>query len=190
MEIVILFLIAVGLAMDSVTVSVSCGLILQKFNRRDTFKIALYMGVFQGFMPVLGWLLGSSFKSYIEAFDHWVAFVILVFLGGRMIYEQITLNDDFKCFDPTNNRTLLGLALATSIDALAVGITFGLINISLLTASLVIGSVSFILSYMAVYFVIKFKQKLKFPFDLVGGIILIIIGFKILIEHLLDHGLM
>lgn len=146
------------------------------------------MGVFQGLMPIIGWLLGSTFRVYIEAFDHWIAFLILLFLGGRMIYEQVTADDEFKCFDPTSLKTLTGLAIATSIDAMAVGITFGLIEISLLTASLVIGIVSFVLSFAAMYFASRFKQKLKFPFELVGGIILILIGVKILVEHLLDHG--
>ncbi|MDA3892656.1 MAG: manganese efflux pump MntP family protein [Salinivirgaceae bacterium] len=188
MEFLTLLIIAIGLAMDSVTVSISCALILYKFNFKNTFRIALFMGVFQGTMPIIGWWLGHSFRVYIEAYDHWIAFIILMFLGARMIYQHITTNDDFKCFDPTSYKTLTGLAIATSIDALAVGITFGLIEISLITAALVIGLVSFILSFLAIYLASKFKQKLKFPFELVGGIILILIGVKILIEHILNHG--
>ena len=171
-------MIALGLAMDSVTVSVSCGLILYKFNFRNSLRIAAFMGFFQGLMPFIGWLMGISFRGYIESVDHWVAFVILLFLGSRMIYEQITTRDDFRCFDPTSNKVLFGLAIATSIDALAIGITFSLIDIS-------IGSVSFILSFLAVYLGSKFKQKMKIPFELIGGIILIFIGLKILIEHLM-----
>lgn len=185
MEFLTLLLIAIGLAMDSVTVSISCALILYKFNRRNTLRIALFMGFFQGIMPVIGWLLGSSFKIYIESYDHWVAFLILLFLGGRMIYQHLTSNEDFKCFDPTSYKTLFGLAIATSIDAMAVGITFSLIEISLLTSAMVIGFVSFILSYLAIYYASRFKQKITFPFELLGGIILILIGTKILIEHLI-----
>jgi putative Mn2+ efflux pump MntP len=179
-----LLLIAIGLAMDSVTVSISCGLILYKFNFRNTLRISLFMGFFQGLMPMIGWFLGSSFRIYIESFDHWVAFIILLFLGSRMIYQQITTKDDFKCFDPTSNKVLLGLAVATSIDALAVGITFSLINISMIYAVSIIGLTSFFLSFLAVYLGSKFKQKMKIPFELVGGIILILIGLKILVEHL------
>ncbi|HBX85105.1 MAG: hypothetical protein A2W97_19750 [Bacteroidetes bacterium GWE2_40_63] len=180
-----LLMIALGLAMDSVTVSVSCGLILYKFNFRNSLRIAAFMGFFQGLMPFIGWLMGISFRGYIESVDHWVAFVILLFLGSRMIYEQITTRDDFRCFDPTSNKVLFGLAIATSIDALAIGITFSLIDISIGYAGLIIGSVSFILSFLAVYLGSKFKQKMKIPFELIGGIILIFIGLKILIEHLM-----
>lgn len=179
-----LFLIAIGLAMDSVTVSVSCGLILYKFNFRNSIRIALFMGFFQGIMPVFGWLMGASFREYIEAYDHWVAFVILVFLGSRMIYEQLAHGSDFKCFDPTKNKVLFGLALATSIDALAIGITLSLIQINIGYAASIIGFVSLILSFLAVYLGSRFKQKIKFPFEMVGGIILIVIGLKILTEHI------
>lgn len=185
MNFIELLIIAIGLAMDSVTVSISCGLILYKFNVKNALQIAIYMGFFQGFMPLIGWLLGSTFKGYIESFDHWIAFAILLFLGARMIYEQVTSDDEFKCFDPTSHKVLLGLAIATSIDAMAVGISFSVINISLLTPTVTIGVTSLVLSFLAIYFASIFKQKLKFPFELVGGIILIIIGCKILYEHLL-----
>src|SRR3989339_401917 len=99
-----LLLIAIGLAMDSVTVSISCGLILYKFKPGNSIRIALYMGVFQGIMLFIGWLLGSSFKLYIDSIDHWIAFIILSFLGIRMIYEQVTMKDEFKCFDPTSHK--------------------------------------------------------------------------------------
>lgn len=180
-----LLLIAVGLAMDSVTVSISCGLILYKFKWKNSLRIALYMGIFQGLMLVAGWLLGGTFKNYIESVDHWIAFIILSFLGARMIYEQIKSSDEFKCFDPTSHKVLLGLALATSIDAMAVGITISIIPVSVILASVVIGLMSFLLSLFAVFLGIKFRQNLKIPFELVGGIILILIGIKILIEHLM-----
>ena len=186
-EFLTLLFIAIGLAMDSVTVSISCALILYKYNMRNALRIALFMGFFQGLMPIIGWILGQSFKTYIEAFDHWIAFAILLFLGGRMIYQALTSNNDFKCFDPTSYKTLFTLAIATSIDAMAVGITFSLIQISILTSALVIGLVSFFLSYLAIYYASKFKQKITFPFELAGGIILILIGTKILWEHMATH---
>ena len=184
MEFITLLFIAVGLAMDSVTVSISYGIIIHKLDQKLAFRIAFFMGLFQGIMPILGWLLGSTFKSYIESYDHWVAFIILLFLGGRMIYQYFTTNDDFKCFDTDSYKTLTGLALATSVDAMAVGITFSIINISLYMSAFVIGLVSFILSFVAVSLANKFKHKINFPFELVGGIILVLIGFKILTEHL------
>jgi putative Mn2+ efflux pump MntP len=187
MSFLTLLLIAIGLAMDSVTVSISCGLIFYKFKWKNSLRVALFMGIFQGVMPVIGWFLGSTFRVYIESIDHWIAFIILAFLGGRMIYEQITENNEFKCFDPTSYKTLTGLALATSIDALAVGITFSIIQMSITFAGIVIGITSFILSLAAVYLGSRFKQKMKIPFELIGGIILILIGVKILIEHLSTH---
>ncbi|PKP09258.1 MAG: hypothetical protein CVU09_12130 [Bacteroidetes bacterium HGW-Bacteroidetes-4] len=182
-----LFIIAVGLAMDSVTVSISCGLILYKFNFRNSLRIALFMGFFQGVMPLIGWLLGNTFNQYVISVDHWIAFAILVFLGIRMIYEYFTTRDDFKCFDPTNYKVLTGLAIATSIDALAVGITFSLIEISIVYSGFLIGFTSFVLSFLAVWLGSTFKQKMKVPFELIGGIILLLIGTKILVEHLWTH---
>jgi putative Mn2+ efflux pump MntP len=184
MEFITLLFVAIGLAMDSVTVSISYGLIINKLKIQLALRIAIFMGMFQGIMPVLGWLLGSTFKSHIEAYDHWIAFIILLFLGSRMIYQHYTTDDDFKCFDTDSYKTLTGLAIATSIDAMAVGITFSIIEISLYTSALIIGLVSFTLSFLAVYLANKFRQKIKFPFELAGGIILILIGFKILIEHI------
>lgn len=187
MSLLTLLLIAIGLAMDSVTVSISCGLIFYKFKWKNSLRVAIFMGVFQGLMPVIGWFLGTTFREYVEPIDHWLAFTILSFLGGRMIYEQITTNDEFKCFDPTSYKVLTGLALATSIDALAVGITFSIIEMSITIAGIIIGLTSLILSLLAVYLGVKFREKLKIPFELIGGLILISIGLKILIEHLVLH---
>ncbi len=190
MQLIYLFLIAIGLAMDSVTVSISCGLILLNYSHKNALRIGLYMGFFQGLMPIIGFFLGSSFKSYIEDFDHWIALVILSFLGGKMIWEYIKNKDEIICFDATSHKVLFGLAIATSIDALAVGITFSVIDVTILTAGIIIGIVSFVLSYLAVYLGSKFRQKIKFPFELFGGLILIAIGIKIFIEHMILHGYM
>ena len=179
-----LLLIAIGLAMDSVTVSVSCGLILQNYKHTLALRIGLYMGVFQGAMVAIGWFLGSSFQEYMVSVDHWVAFGVLTFLGIRMIYQQITSNNEFRCFDPTNHRVLAGLGLATSIDALAVGVTLGLVDILITYAAVTIGVVSLVLSTLAVWVASKFRQGAKLPFELIGGVILILIGIRILIEHL------
>ncbi len=188
MQIAYLILVAIGLAMDSVTVSISCGLILINYSHKNALRIGLYMGVFQGLMPVIGFFLGNSFKSHIEDIDHWIALIILSLLGGRMIWEYLKNKDEFKCFDATSHKVLFGLAIATSIDALAVGITFSVIDVTILTAGIIIAIVSFVLSYFAVYLASKFRQKMKFPFELIGGIILIGIGVKIFIEHMIMHG--
>jgi manganese efflux pump family protein len=177
-------LIAIGLAMDSVAVSVSCGLILHKFKRGNALRIGLFMGLFQAMMPLIGWLGGIAFKDVVEAWDHWIALIILSFLGGKMIIGELTKKDDYKCFDPTNYKTLTGLGLATSIDALAVGITFAMIDIHIAPAMAIIGFVSFFLSYLAVYLGCKFRNVIKFPFEIVGGAILILIGVKIFVEHM------
>lgn len=188
MEILSLLLISIGLAMDSVTVSVSCGLILMNYSHKNAFRISFYMGLLQGIMPLIGFLLGSTFKSYIEDYDHWVALIILSVLGAKMIYEYIKNKDEIKCFDATNHKVLIGLGVATSIDALAVGITFSLIGFSIITASIVIAVITFTLSFLAVYIGSKFRQKIKVPFLLIGGIILIGLGVKIFIEHMYLHG--
>ncbi len=186
-----ILIIAIGLAMDSVTVSVSCGLILMNYTHKSALRIAVYMGMFQGIMPLAGWLLGSSLKQYIQAYDHWIALVILTALGGKMIYEYFNSKDEFKCFDPTSHKVLTGLAIATSIDAMAVGITFGIIELSLLWSCTIIGIVSFGLSFLAVYMGSIFRTRIqKIPFDLIGGIILILIGLKIYVEHSIHHGLL
>jgi len=176
--------IAIGLAMDSVAVSVSCGLILYKFNRRNALRIGIFMGIFQAVMPLLGWFAGSAFKNYIESLDHWIALVILCFLGGKMIIAEVVKKDEYKCFDPTSYKTLVGLGLATSIDALAIGVTFAVIEIKILPAITIIGLTSFLLSFVAVYMGCKFRKVIKFPFEIIGGAILIIIGLKIFVEHM------
>jgi putative Mn2+ efflux pump MntP len=176
--------VAIGLAMDSVAISVSCGLILHKFNRQNALRIGLFMGIFQAAMPLIGWLGGLAFKQYVETFDHWIALIILSFLGGKMIIAELFKKDEYKCFDPTSYKTLAGLGLATSIDALAIGITFAVISIRIAPAVIIIGLVSFILSYWAVYLGCKFRNIIRFPFEIIGGAILIAIGLKIFIQHI------
>ncbi len=178
-----IIIIAIALAMDCFAVSVTSGLILGKPKFRDVLVMALFFGGFQGLMPVAGWLVGSGCASIIESFDHWVAFGLLAIIGGNMIRESLTGEED-SAFDPTNIKTLLGLAVATSIDALIVGVDLGLMRNTLLVPSLIIASVSFLLTIVGVYLGVCFKRICKFNFGLVGGIVLIGIGVKILIEHL------
>ena len=177
-----LFLIAVGLSMDAFAVSVCKGLSVKKVGVKHAALAGLYFGGFQFLMPVIGYLLGFRFESVIESIDHWVAFVLLAFIGGNMIKESFgkaeELNDDFGV------KTMLLMAVATSIDALAVGITFAFLNVQILPAAGLIGVTTFLLSFVGIYIGNVFGARYKSRAELAGGIILVVIGVKILFEHL------
>lgn len=177
-----LLLIAVGLSMDAFAVSVCKGLSVKKVGVKHAALAGLYFGGFQFLMPVIGYLLGFRFESVIESIDHWVAFVLLAFIGGNMIKESFgkgeELNDDFGV------RTMLLMAIATSIDALAVGITFAFLEVQILPAAGLIGVTTFLLSFVGIYIGNAFGTRYKSRAELAGGIILVVIGVKILFEHL------
>ena len=177
-----LFLIAVGLSMDAFAVSVCKGLSVKKVGVKHAALAGLYFGGFQFLMPVIGYLLGFRFESVIESIDHWVAFVLLAFIGGNMIKESFgkaeELNDDFGV------KTMLLMAIATSIDALAVGITFAFLEVQILPAAGLIGVTTFLLSFVGIYIGNAFGIRYKSRAELAGGIILVVIGVKILLEHL------
>lgn len=181
-----LFLIGVGLSMDAFAVSVCKGLGMSKVNKKQTLLIGLFFGGFQAFMPFVGWVLGIQFKQYITAFDHWVAFILLSFIGGKMIWEVFHPDEDMEegKDQPFSLKELLMLAIATSIDALAVGIIFALQQYPILEAISIIGVVTFLLSVLGVYIGNFFGSRYKNKAELAGGIILIGIGLKILLEHL------
>lgn len=173
--------------MDAFAVAVTSGFILKKMKFYHAFKIALFFGGFQAIMPVLGWLAGLTVKDYIQAFDHWIAFGLLLFIGGKMIYESFKIKEEEeKECDPTRFGNLLLLAIATSIDALAVGITFAFLKISILSPVIIIGCVTFILSLTGVYVGNRVGHFFENKLELFGGLVLIGIGVKILIEHLLQ----
>lgn len=179
-----LFLIAVGLSMDAFAVAICKGLSTKKLKLRHYLIIGLWFGGFQAIMPTIGYLLGSTFERYITAVDHWVAFVLLTLIGASMIREALSKEED-KVNDSFAFMTMLLLALATSIDALAVGITFALLpDVNIVAAVCFIGSITFILSAIGLkvgnVFGLRYKAKAEF----VGGAILILIGLKILLEHL------
>lgn len=179
-----LILIALGLAMDAFAVSICKGLALKKINFKNSCIVGLWFGGFQGLMPLAGYFLGKNFKKYIENVDHWVAFALLVLIGANMIKEALSKEEE-KTDDSLAFKTMFLLAVATSIDALAVGITFGIIpGINVYLAVLIIGVVTFVLSVVGVkignVFGVKYKSKAEFA----GGLILILIGLKILLEHL------
>ena len=187
MGIVELLLTAIGLSMDAFAVSVCKGLGMRKMRYDQALVIGLYFGVFQALMPLLGWLLGTSFSRYIQAFDHWIAFVLLLFIGGKMVWD--TLHEDGKeekefAKERLDLKELLLMAVATSIDALAMGITFAFLSVSIGKASGLIGCTTFVISALGVFIGNRFGAKYKDKASLTGGIILILIGCKVLLEHL------
>lgn len=181
-----LLLIAVGLSMDAFAVSLCKGLCMKKLRYGHAAIIALFFGVFQMAMPIIGWALGKQFERWITPVDHWIAFVLLGYIGGKMIWEALHGADDEAC-DTTgriNYRDLTGLAVATSIDALAVGITFAFLNTPILPASSEIGIITFALSFVGVLLGHRFGTRFRSRAEIAGGITLILIGLKILLEHL------
>ncbi len=178
-----LLVIAIGLAMDSFTVSVASGYILKRFRWHEAGRIAMFMGFFQGFMILAGMLLGRGFEKLIETWDHWLAFGMLCFLGVRMFIEGFK-HESERRFCPLQTRTLITLAFATSIDALAVGISFGVLKYSFGTPSVVVGVVTFLFSLMGVFIGERFSSARRFRLEYLGGLILIIIGIKILNDHI------
>ena len=178
--------IAFGLAMDAFAVSITTGIILRK--NKDMLKnsliIAGYFGFFQALMPLIGWFVGLQFKEYIEKLDHWIAFLLLSFIGVKMIYEVIKQKDEQKeAFDPLNKKTLLFLAIATSVDALIVGLSFAFLEVSIISYILIIGIITFIICFIGIYLGKKFGQIFNRKAELFGGVILVFIGLRILIEH-------
>ncbi len=188
MGIVELLLIAVGLSMDAFAVSVCKGLGMKTgINLKQTFLIALFFGGFQALMPFIGWLVGSQFEKYITAYDHWIAFVLLCFIGGKMLYECIFKKgeDAAESESALDIKELFVLAIATSIDALAVGVTFALLpDVNIGTSVLFIGLTTFLLSGIGVFIGNRFGSRFEKKAEIAGGVILILIGLKILLEHL------
>ncbi len=181
-----IFLIGVGLAMDAFAVSICKGLGMTKLNKKQAVIIALYFGGFQALMPLIGWILGIRFQQYIVAVDHWIAFVLLAFIGGKMIYESIKgEEEEIEVKDaPLDHKELVVLAIATSIDALAVGITFAFLNTPIVPAITIIGITTFFICLLGVVVGNIFGSKYKNKAEFAGGAILVLIGLKILLEHL------
>ncbi|WP_300605616.1 manganese efflux pump MntP family protein [uncultured Oscillibacter sp.] len=184
MDILELLLIAAGLSMDAFAVSICKGLSVQRLKPRHYLLTGAWFGGFQALMPSIGFLLGSAFDQYISAFDHWIAFVLLAFIGGNMVRES--LSGDEECHDDSFGlRTMFLLAVATSIDALAVGVTFALLpDVHILSAVSLIGAATFLLSALGLKAGNVFGLRYKARAELAGGVILILMGLKILLEHL------
>lgn len=184
-----LLLMGIGLAMDAFAVSICKGLGMQKVNKKQAVVIGLFFGGFQALMPFLGWVLGIQFESYITSVDHWIAFVLLGFIGGKMIVEAVKPEEEedveVKKLDaPLDIKEMFILAVATSIDALAVGITFAFLQYPIVEAISIIGVVTFIISVGGVYVGNFFGSKYKNKAELAGGLILVILGLRILLSHL------
>lgn len=211
-----LILIAVGLSMDAFAVSICKGLGMRKLNYKQALIIALFFGGFQAIMPLIGWALGVQFQHYIESIDHWIAFALLAFIGGKMLWDALREGPEVPCSsassaveqgsDPLdlldsskttsvltteeandgklNLRELFMLAIATSIDALAVGITFAFLQVDIVPAVTSIGLITFCLAFIGVVAGNRFGAKYEKPATIIGGVVLILIGLKILLEHL------
>ena len=184
MELLDISLMGTGLAADACAVSLSSGLVIKHIKFNKALKIALAFGVFQAIMPLIGWFTGLSFRELLIQTNHWIAFGLLAVIGGKMIYETFQEETETK-FNPLDNYTLIGLAIATSIDALAVGLSLSVLKISILSTAAVIGIITFALSFVSVYLGHKWGKLCKFKLEIVGGIILIFLGSKILITNLI-----
>lgn len=183
-----IWLTALALAMDSFTVAVAAGIILRRIELRHFFTIAFFFGAFQALMPLIGWAGSVYFYHFIESYDHWIAFAILVFLGVKMIRDGIQGGEE-QHFDPTRLATVLVLAVGVSIDALAVGISFTCIGMDSLAGIafplIAIGLASFVMALGGCFIGGVVGNRLKFPVEPIGGAVLVILGIKILCEHLM-----
>ena len=183
-QVVTYVLIGIGLSFDSFAVSVSCGLMRREIRFLQATVIAITLAFFQAFFPLVGWAIGSSLKNLIASVDHWIAFGLLVFIGVKMIIEGIKPDGQLHNFNPFKLRVLISLSVATSIDALVVGLSFGFLNMPILFPVFIIGAVTFIASMLGMLFGKNIPAKRSRQSLIAGGAILVVIGIKILIEHL------
>ena len=187
MSLLELLIIAIGLSMDAFAVSIGKGLSVTKIKLSHALKVGLWFGGFQALMPLIGYLLGSTFADVVSTYDHWVAFVLLALIGGNMIKEAFEKDDECDCNKKEKNCfgfvTMLTLAVATSIDALAIGVTFVFFKVAIIPAIITIGITTFLFSVAGLKIGHIFGCKYKSHAELFGGVILILIGLKILLEH-------
>ncbi len=187
MEIYTVILLAIGLSFDSFAVSVCSGLNLPQIRFSQAAKIAIFLAFFQAVMPLIGWLIGNSMKSLIEPVDHWIAFGLLSLIGGKMVIESFISSEVREIKNPLHIKVILTLSLATSIDALAVGFSFAVFLDKILIAVFIIGAVTFIASMLGILLGKKTGPRFNQYAELMGGLILVVLGLKILIEHLLSN---
>ena len=196
MDFLSILMIGVGLSMDAFAVALAKGMNIKEGIWKKAIKIGIFFGVFQAVMPLIGWWAGTYFEAYIKSFDHWIAFILLSIIGGKMIYESIkerrsdNSSDDEAAITLENdedlsNKNLTILAIATSIDALAVGVSFAFLNVNIVSAVIIIGITTLVLCVIAVILGKQLGKVFQNYAEIIGGIILIGIGLKILIEHLM-----
>ncbi|MCD6569474.1 MAG: manganese efflux pump [Deltaproteobacteria bacterium] len=184
MDIITIASIALGLAMDAFSVSIVSGATIKGLKINNALKIAIFFGSFQALMPLIGWLAGISMRAFITGIDHWIVFGLLSLVGSKMIYESTKTESSERKIDPLNLYVLLLLAIATSIDALAVGISLSFLRVSIAMPVMVIGGVTFFLSFLGSFLGNRFGSFFESKMELIGGLILFGIGMKILIEGL------
>lgn len=185
MNIISIILVAISLSFDTFAVSVSTGFAIKKIRFLQILKIALILALFQSAMPLIGWCLGSQIEKIINNYDHWIAFVLLVILGTKMIIESFKNKNETNNTNLLNTRIIIGIAIATSIDALVIGVSFAFIKMNIFLAVIIIGLVTFIASILGIVLGKNFGHHFGNKMEIVGGIILIAIGIRILINHIL-----
>lgn len=181
-----IILIALGLAMDAFAVCLCAGTTGFINGPRPVFRLAFHFGLFQALMPALGWLAGIAVNQFIAPFDHWVAFVLLAFVGLRMVRSGLDPNGEEPCVDPSRGGTLIMLAIATSIDAFAVGLSFAVLEVSIVGPVIIIGVVAALMSVLGVFLGNRLGQTFGKRMEVLGGIILVIIGIRVVISHMLS----
>ncbi len=184
-QFVTFLLIGIGLSFDTFAISVSSGIMKKGILFRQAVVVALFLAFFQALFPVIGWFIGISVKSLIAELDHWIAFGLLLLIGAKMIYEGLKNEEERKVFNPLNLAVMIGISVATSIDALVVGLSFGVLDTHIIFPALIIGTVTFLAAMLGIFFGKNIPGKTSHRSLILGGIILILIGGKILLEHLL-----
>jgi len=182
MTLLAVIFIALGLAMDAFAVSISSGAVIKQMHIKHAFLIACFFGFFQAIMPLLGWVLANFAGRFLENFGHWIAFVLLVFIGAKMIYESFKMSEE-RDSNPLNIYVLFVMAIATSIDAFAVGITLSALKVQVLLPILIIGLITFVFSFLGAYIGKLFGHIFESKVEVFGGVILILIGIKVLVTH-------
>jgi len=177
--------LAFGLAMDAFAVAITAGIILPQITARHYFRLSFHFGLFQSLMPVIGWLAGNTFASYIESWDHWIAFGLLFYVGGKMIHESLRKRDNSASTDPTRGSRLVTLSIATSIDALAIGMSLAVLGVEIVEPAIYIGVITMILTMLGMRLGRRLGRLFGRWIEKAGGLVLIGIGFKILIQHLM-----
>ncbi len=188
MEIVQIIILAFGLSMDSLVIALTSGAIIGNHKIINVLKVAGMLAFMQSCLTIAGWFIGSTFAQYIDQYDHWLAFAILFFLGVRVLICSIKGEENSSPFNPLNFKVMFSLGVATSIDATAVGLSMSLINQNIILPAIIIGTVTFILSSLGIVFGCKVGQRYNNPINIIGGIILIVIGFSILAQHTILKG--